>query len=47
MNIGLLIICIVGGAVGFLSTAFLVVSLPTTIIWKFYRKFTQGIPLTK
>lgn len=47
MNIGLLLICIVGGILGILSTAFLVLSLPITIIWKFYRRIVKGIPLTK
>lgn len=47
MNIGLLLICIIGGILGILSTAFLVLSLPITIIWKFYRRIVKGIPLTK
>lgn len=46
MNIGLLIICIIGGAAGLLSTAFLAISLPLVILWKFYRKIVKGIPLT-
>ncbi len=46
MNIGLLLIMIIGGAAGLLSTLFLVISLPAVIIWKFYRKITKKIPLT-
>lgn len=47
MNIGLLLIMIIGGAAGLLSTLYLVVSLPAVIIWKIYRKTTQGISLMK
>ena len=46
MNIGLFIICIVGGAAGLLSTAFLTISLPVVLVWKIYRKIVKGIPLT-
>ncbi len=42
-----LIIAIIGGCAGILSTLFLVVSLPLTIIWKFYRKIRYSIPLMK
>ena len=42
-----LIIAIIGGAAGLLSTLFLVISLPVTIIWKLYRKVRFGIPVTK
>lgn len=42
-----LIIAIVGGAAGLLSTLFLVISLPLTIAWKLYRKVRFGIPVTK
>lgn len=47
MNIGLLLIAIIGGAAGILSTAYLVVSIPVVLIWKAYRRVTQGIPMTK
>lgn len=46
MNIGILLVMIIGGAAGILSTAFLVVSLPATIVWKVYRRMVKGIPLT-
>lgn len=46
MNIGILLVMLIGGAAGIFSTAFLVISLPATIVWKIYRKVTKGIPLT-
>lgn len=47
MNIGILLVAIVGGAAGLLSTLYLMVSLPTVIIWKIYRRICHGIPMTK
>ncbi len=47
MNFGILIVAVVGGAVGILSTLYLIVSLPTVLIWKIYRKIHLGIPMTK
>ncbi|MDO4464037.1 MAG: hypothetical protein Q4C57_05760 [Bacillota bacterium] len=47
MNIGILLIAIVGGIVGILSTLYLTFSFPAVIIWKIYRRITKGIPLTK
>lgn len=47
MNIGLLIIMLIGGLAGILSTLYLVISLPVVIIQKIYRKARFGIPLTK
>lgn len=38
MNIGLLIVIIVGGAAGLLSSVYIVVSLFVTIIYKIFRK---------
>ena len=46
MNIGLLLIAIIGGAAGILSTVFLTVSLPAVLVWKIYRKVAKGIPMT-
>lgn len=46
MNIGLLLIMIIGGAAGLLSTLFLTISLPAVIGWKFYRRIVKKIPLT-
>lgn len=47
MNIGILLIAIIGGVVGILSTLYLVVSIPAVLAWKVYRRVTQGIPMTK
>lgn len=47
MNIGLLLVAIVGGAAGLLSTLYLVFSLPAVIVWKIYRRIHLGIPITK
>lgn len=47
MNIGILIIAIVGGATGLLSTAYLAISFPAVILWKLYRRVVHRIPLTK
>ena len=47
MNIGMLIIMIVGGLAGILSTVYLVVSLPVVIIQKIYRRVRFGPPLMK
>lgn len=46
MNIGILLVMIIGGAAGLFSTLFLLFSLPVVIIWKIYRKIAKGIPLT-
>lgn len=42
-----MIIAIIGGGAGILSTVFLTVSLPAVILWKFYRRVRYAIPLTK
>nr|WP_308627049.1 hypothetical protein [uncultured Eisenbergiella sp.] len=47
MNIGMLIIMIVGGLAGILSTVYLVVSLPVVIIQKIYRRVRFGTPIMK
>lgn len=47
VNIGLLLIMIIGGLAGLFSTLYLVFSLPAVLIWKIYRKITKGIPLMK
>ena len=41
MNIGLILLMIIGGAVGVFST----LSLPATIIFKIIRKVSHGTPL--
>ena len=47
MNIGIMIIAIVGGATGLLSTPYLAVSFPAVILWKLYRRVVHRIPLTQ
>lgn len=47
MNIGIMIIAIVGGVTGLLSTAYLAVSFPAVILWKLYRRVVHRIPLTQ
>ncbi len=42
MNPGMLIIAIIGGAAGMLSTLYLLFSLPAVLIWKVYRHFRYG-----
>ncbi|MCH5255630.1 MAG: hypothetical protein J1F41_11945 [Lachnospiraceae bacterium] len=42
MNIGMLILCAIGGLTGLLSSAYLLISLPVVIIWKFYRCIRFG-----
>lgn len=47
MNIGILIIMLVGGLAGILSTLYLLVSLPVVVIQKVYRKVRFGTPIMK
>ncbi len=42
MNIGMMVICAIGGLAGALSTAYLMISFPVIIIWKIYRRFKFG-----
>ncbi len=42
MNIGMMIICAVGGLTGVLSAAYLLISMPVVIVWKLYRKIRFG-----
>lgn len=46
MNIGILILMIVGGGVGILSSLYIALSFPAMIIWKIYRKIRYGYKLT-
>lgn len=45
MSFGMIIICIVGGLAGALSTIYLLVSFPAVIIWKIYRLIKSGYTL--
>lgn len=47
MSMGILLIAIVGGIAGLLSTLYLVLSLPAVIVWKIYRRVCHGIPIMK
>lgn len=42
MSIGIMIIAMVGGLAGMLSTVYLMISLPAVLIWKLYRKVRFG-----
>lgn len=46
MNIGILILMIVGGGVRILSSLYIALSFPAMIIWKIYRKIRHGYKLT-
>ena len=45
MNIGILILMIIGGGVGVLSSLYIALSFPAVIIWNF-RKIRHGYKLT-
>lgn len=45
MNIVLLLVAIVGGAAGLLSTLCCIIMIPATLIWKIYRKIRYGISI--
>ncbi len=45
MNVGMLILVIIGGASGLLTTAYLAISIPVVLIFKFYRKLRFGISI--
>lgn len=45
MNIGVLILIIIGGVTGFISTAYIVLSLIGTIAYKIYRSLKYHVSL--
>ena len=47
MNIGLILLMIIGGAVGVFSTLYILVSLPATIIFKIIRKVSNSFSREK
>lgn len=47
MNIGMILLVIIGGSTGLLTTAYLVFSIPTVLIFKLYRKLRFGISMMK
>lgn len=46
MNIGILILMIIGGGVGVLSSLYIALSFPAVILLKIYRKIRHGYKLT-
>ena len=46
MNIGILILMIIGGGAGVLSSLYIALSFPAVIIWKIFRKIRHGYKLT-
>ena len=47
MNIGMLLLILIGGFAGLFSTLYICISLPFTIIWKIYRRVAKDIPIIK
>lgn len=47
MSFGVMLIALIGGVAGILSTLYLLFSFPAVIIWKAYRKIVHNIPMTK
>ena len=45
MNVGLLILVILGGAIGIAYSAYLLFGMPAVILWKLYRKVRYGISM--
>ncbi len=47
MSPAIMIIAIIGGLAGALSTVYLTISFPAVIIWKIYRRIVHKVPMTK
>ncbi|HJC57468.1 MAG TPA: hypothetical protein H9700_08890 [Candidatus Eisenbergiella intestinipullorum] len=47
MNVGILLIALIGGLAGILSTLYLLIAIPVVIIQKVYRKVRFGTPIMK
>ena len=45
--IGLMILMIIGGGAGVITSLYLLISFPAVIIWKIYRKLRYGYKLTQ
>ena len=45
MNIGLILLMLIGGSVGVFSTLYILISLPVIIFLKIYRKIRLGASL--
>ncbi len=44
-NIGMIILMVVGGAVGIFTSLYIAVSFPAVIVWKIYRRIRFGYKL--
>ena len=47
VNVGILLIALIGGLAGILSTFYLLIAIPVVIIQKIYRKVLFGTPIMK
>ena len=47
VNVGILLIALIGGIAGILSTFYLLVAIPVVIIQKIIRKIRFGTPIMK
>ena len=47
MNIGMLLLILIGGFAGLFSTLYICISLPFTILWKIIRRVAKSIPIMK
>ncbi len=45
MSVGLWVLVVIGGAVGFLSTMYILVSLFAVIFYKLFRRMKHGISM--
>lgn len=42
-----IVIAVIGGLAGALSTLYLTISFPAVILWELYRRIVHKIPMTK
>lgn len=45
MDIFIIVIAIVGGVAGLLSTLYLTFAIPAVLVWKFFRRVRYGISI--
>lgn len=43
----IMVIAVIGGLAGVLSTLYLAICFPAVILWKIYRRIVHKIPMTK
>ena len=46
-NIGMMLLVIIGGCTGLLTTVVITLGIPIVVIWKIIRRITKGIPITR